>query len=218
MAHFPITAEALASFQRVFPIPGDCVISALQLVGVIDQLAADIMRVATIAGSTWVGPEQIELVFVYRTMRNFLFSVTENYHQFVGIIQRDLPPGSVVFAGYEGHENGRKATHVFIIGKQLDGQIVYIDPQTTPSYCALSDPRCEEFLRGRRSWHLLFYNPTQLSQAQGRRVIDYTTQLALVAQADAARARAALQAARRQPPGHGAAALDEMEESSQWNE
>ena len=196
MASFSITDQSLASFQRVFPIPGDCVISALQLVGVIDAQAADIMRIATIAGSTWNDPEQIELVFVYRTMRNFLYSESDNYHQFVDIIQRELPRGSVVFAGYEA-QNGQR--HAFLIGRQLDGQIVYIDPQTNPSFCPLSDPRCSRFVEGRRSWQLLFYNPTQLSQAQGRRVIQYTTQRALVAQAEAA-ARETPKAPARETP------------------
>ena len=185
MAFFPITTAGLASFQRVFAVPGDCVISALHIMGALDQRNADIMRVATLTGSPWVlATEQIPLIFMYSFRQNFIFSRTDNYVQFGQMIRDHLPHGTVVFAGYEAGDNGGRPTHVFIIGRQDDGRIVYIDPQTNPPYCDLSDPRCEGLIGGPgiRSWWLLYFNQTLLSQAQLNRVMDYTTQLAVAVQ------------------------------------
>jgi hypothetical protein len=184
LASFEVSNADIESFQRVFPIPGDCVINAFQIMRVLDAQAANIMRVATIAGSPW-DTEQIELVFLYKLGFNFLFAEITTYPDLVRIVYTILPVNRVVFAGYEA-DNGQR--HVFLIGKQSDGHIVYIDPQTNPAYCMLTNPdgECERFLITRRKWFLLQCSAEELTDAQYARAVDYTTQLALIAQAEPA--------------------------------
>jgi hypothetical protein len=187
LASFSITDQSLASFQRVFAIPGDCVISALQIIGILDPIVSNIMRVALAYFPTWQ-PEQLETIFLYKYRRNFLFTQYDDYNTFSQTIQGILPFGSVVFAGYEA-QNGQK--HVFLIGRQSDGEFVYIDPQTNPSYCVLRFQDCERFINGQRRWYLLHNSPEELTDAQFARAVVYSTQLAVAVQAQIAQAHRA---------------------------
>jgi hypothetical protein len=183
LAVFDISDDDLESFKRVFPIPGDCVISALQIMKVLDETAANIMRVATIEDPSW-DTNQIELVFLYKYGLNFLFTEIATYPEFVRIVLKLLPVNTGVFAGYEA-DNGQR--HVFIIGKQSDGHIAYIDPQTIPVYCVLTNPdgECEKFLNTRRKWFLLQCSTIPISEANFAQAVEYTTRLAILADEDA---------------------------------
>ena len=187
LTSFSITDQSLASFQRVFEIPGDCVISALQIIGILDPIVSNIMRVALAYFPTW-RPEQLETVFLYKYRRNFLFFEISSYPEFIRIITTFLAFNRVVFAGYEA-ENGQK--HVFLIGRRSDGEFVYIDPQTNPSYCVLRFQDCERFINEQRRWYLLHNSPEELTDAQLARAVEYSTQLAVAVQAQIAQAHQA---------------------------
>jgi len=126
LALFPVTDVNINNFKRHFLSPKDCVINALQIIGIIEEIPANLMRISSI-GYTGFTKEQIEIMFIYLTGRNHDFVETTNREAWTDVITRLLPPGNVVFAGYEGH--------VFLIGKDLENKIMYIDPQTNPPLC-----------------------------------------------------------------------------------
>jgi hypothetical protein len=134
LSFFKITDENLLYFQRQFPRPMDCVINALQILGLIDNTHAQIMRISSL-GHLGITKEQIELIFIYLKKRNFKFINAQNIEEWIRTIERKVPPGSVVFGGYSIGTEG----HVFLIGRNLKGHLVYIDPQVSPHYCIITD-------------------------------------------------------------------------------
>jgi hypothetical protein len=84
------------------------------------------------------------------------------------LITNLLKPGNVVFAGYTGH--------VFLIGRLLNGDIIYIDPQI-PTLCNLSNYECEQYLNINNrdmKWYLLFNSQERLTNQQEQLIIEYT--------------------------------------------
>lgn len=167
VAYFPITDADILTFIRTFVTPMDCVINALQLMRVLDEKSANIMRISTL-GRTF-SKEQIEIIFIYTFRHNFDFKSTDNYDQWASVITNRLPHGSVVFAGYTGH--------VFLIGRYSDGRYFYIDPQATAGPCDLSDPACKALLRGKTEYYLLSSSSSPITPEQERLVIAYTQHL-----------------------------------------
>ena len=167
LSQFQISDANMSSFSRVFPSPTDCVISALQIMNIIDATSANIMRVATLGKQT-MDKKQIEIIFCYAKRHNFMFKPTNSYEEWSNWISRLLEPGHVVFAGYTGH--------VFLIGRHLDGSIIYIDPQVS-NPCNLNDPECEKYLRNKQTWFLLFNSQEQLTSEQEQLLISYTQYL-----------------------------------------
>ena len=145
----------------------DCFINALQLMGVLDPLSANIMRVSTLGVTGFTKP-QIEIIFSFTFRKNFDFKSTNNFDEWAQWINHYLQPNHVVFAGYSGH--------VFVIGRMNHGMLVYIDPQV-PVFCNLNTPECEALLRGKAEYYLLFNSTEQLTQQQEETIIAYTQHL-----------------------------------------
>jgi hypothetical protein len=133
LAVFPITNENLFSFNREFLSPKDCVINAMQLMGLLQEVPANLMRISS-CGSAGFTKEQIEIMFIYLTGQNHDFVETIDREAWSNVITTLLPPGHVVFAGYEGH--------VFLVGKDLENKIMYIDPQANPALCNTDNKFC----------------------------------------------------------------------------
>ena len=170
LSQFRITDEAILQFNRTFDAPMDCFINALQIMNVLDTKAANIMRISTL-GMIGFNKEQIEIIFIYSYGTNFDFKNTNNYNEWVNMIKQLLKPGNVVFAGYTGH--------VFLIGRFLNGEIIYIDP-SIPVLCSLSNYACEQHLPINKpgfEWFLLFNSQEKLSVQQQKLVIEYTKSL-----------------------------------------
>jgi len=120
LSQFKISDENIMNFKRYLKSPMDCVINALQLMGVLDTISSNMLRISCV-GTSGFEKEQIEKIFILYGGVNFEFKSTKDFNEFASIIENQLLPGNVVFAGYTGH--------VFIIGRYLNGQLVYIDPQ-----------------------------------------------------------------------------------------
>jgi hypothetical protein len=147
--------EQINNFQRDITSPMDCFINALQLFGVLDTRTANLMRISSL-GKTGFQKEEIEMIFIYVTGKNFDFKATHDYSEFSSTIKQRLQPGHAVFAGYEGH--------VFIIARTQTGTILYIDPQV-PIICNLAE--CEErFLTSRSTFYLLFNSDEAITVEQ----------------------------------------------------
>lgn len=158
---FPITNEQIVSFNRGIQSPMDCFINALQLLGIINNLTANIMRLSSV-GRVGFTQEEIEKIFILITGHNHDFKATPSSHEFSKWISTFLPPGNVVFAGHEG-----QSKHVYLIGRATDGRIVYIDPQLG-SICDLSLEECQKYISTNKLFRLMFNSSSKLTSDQLR--------------------------------------------------
>ena len=159
LSQFKITDEQILTFKRAVPTPMDCFINALQILGVVDNVTANIMRISS-AGKTGFTTEEIEKIFVFLSGHNHDFKATGSPQEFSDWITAHLLPGHVVFAGHEGNVN-----HVYLIGRQVNGTIVYIDPQSA-IFCDLSTPECQAHLMNNKVYRLMFNSLEKLSPEQ----------------------------------------------------
>lgn len=161
LSQFKITDEQLLGFKRTAPTPMDCFINALQIIGVIDNITANIMRLSS-AGKSGFTSEEIEKIFIFLSGHNHDFKATGSSQEFSEWISKNLVPGHVVFAGHEGGNN-----HVYLIGRTIDATIVYIDPQLG-ILCDLSSEECQGYLKNNRVYRLMFNSVEKLSPEQLR--------------------------------------------------
>jgi len=169
VACFPINHEV--NFRRLFRSPMDCVISALQYIGVLDSDAGNIMRITTV-GSVGITQEQIEMIFAIKYRCNFNFKGFTDFNEFARIIVT-LPIGNILFAGYKTLTNVK---HVFIF-VNLDGRIFYMDPQTIN--CDISDSiNCAMpyIIEGKNEWYLL-HQSIPLTPFQEQLIAEYVSEL-----------------------------------------
>ena len=106
----------------------------------------------------------IDLIFLFNTKHNCKFMSTANWDEFKQMINQNLQPGKVTFAGYPGH--------VFLIGRHNNGVVLYIDPQVS-AYCNLDSPECTFLISNQPMWYLLFNAPTPLTSEQEALVVKY---------------------------------------------
>lgn len=163
LSQFKITDEQLLSFNRAVPSPMDCFINALQILGVVNSITANIMRISS-SGRIGFSKEEIETIFVMLTGYNHDFKSTESFEEFSQWIGKLLLPGHVVFAGYEGNTK-----HVYLIGRRIDGMLVYIDPQVG-IVCDLSTKECQGYLVNNKIYRLMFNSAEKLSLEQLRQI------------------------------------------------
>ena len=161
LSQFKITDEQLQSFNRALPTPMDCFINALQILGVVNNITANIMRISS-AGKTGFTTEEIEKVFILLSGHNHDFKPTGSSREFSEWITINLLPGHVVFAGHQGNIN-----HVYLIGRQVNGTIVYIDPQVG-IFCDLSKEECQAYLTNNKVYRLMFNSVDKLNPEQLR--------------------------------------------------
>lgn len=160
---FSITNQQIQSFTREVHSPMDCFINALQLLGVINSVTANIMRIST-AGKSGFQLEEIEKIFVLLTGFNHSFRAIPNPADFSRIIAENLPPGHAVFAGHEG-----QSKHVYLIGRTDDKRLIYIDPQLG-TLCDLASDDCFKLISGNTLFRILFHSTTKLTSEQLRRI------------------------------------------------
>ena len=160
LSQYRIADENITNFKRFVKAPNDCVISALQIMGMIDDFTGNMLRISFI-GQTGFTKQQIELIFTLRTGKPYKYHQMK-YDTFSQTIKEKLMPGHVVFAGYTGH--------AFLIGRTLDGNLFYIDPQTEVGICNLADDNCEELIKTQGDYFLLYHTETFLSKEELRKL------------------------------------------------
>jgi len=152
LSQFQINDENIQSFRRYINSPMDCVINALQLMGLLDTVTSNLFRISCV-GTNGFEKDQIEKIFILYKGVNFEFKSTTNFNEFLNLIETKLLPGNVVFAGYTGH--------VFIIGRLLNGNIMYIDPQIN-KFCDIKT--CQNLIMHEsKSYYLLFNSEKKLT-------------------------------------------------------
>jgi len=162
IVQYPISNATLTGFKRIKDSPMDCAINALQIMGVITPKVGNLLRVTSIGKVYGLTESEIAKIFILHDGYNYLFAATSSFDEFAAKIKETLEHGHVCFAGYTHPEGGG---HVIVIGRQLDGKIVLIDPQQD-LYCELEKAACAAYISGKSSYHLLFRSTEKLSAEQ----------------------------------------------------
>lgn len=152
IAQFKISDEAILKFRRWVKKPKDCVINALELIGILNNQIADLCRI--MVGDKGLEIGQIEDIFTllepnYK-WRFFRFTKLKTLADFTS---EKLIPGNAIFCGYMGQEG-----HVFIIAKALDQNVMYIDPQIN-QICPLDESECLKFIDKKHAYFILQASP-----------------------------------------------------------
>lgn len=157
-----INDAQIQSFRRNVLSPKDCVINALQLIGMLDIYTANLLRI-TLVGQLGIDQSQIEKIFILYYGYSFKFDPISSFQDVSNTISC-LQVGHVAFAGYQD-VNGAK--HVYLIGRKTDGNFYYIDPQIN-QICNLADPQCLQYIANKQFYFLLKNNQTKLTDAEFR--------------------------------------------------
>jgi hypothetical protein len=166
-SQFEMNDEFITNFSRYIESPKDCLISALQLLGVINSLTANIMRISSTATQSGQTKEEIEKIFIVVKGNNFEFKKSNNYNEFIATIKSHLIRGHACFAGYEG-----STSHVFLIAKDLQENILYLEPQikqngNNGTICDIvNDPVCEGYLKGKNNYFRLYNSREKLTNEE----------------------------------------------------
>jgi hypothetical protein len=168
LALFRITNEHIENFRRQISVPMDCFINALQFIGILNPLCANIMRVSTL-GDLGFTRAQIEIIFSFFYKTNFHFKSTNDFEVWYNWIVSNITPGHVVFAGYPGH--------VFLIASDTNGVLLYIDPQSEHPVQDLSEDAVQQYIREKGLYYALYTSTTKLTLEQQRLVLAYSQQL-----------------------------------------
>jgi hypothetical protein len=161
MAAFPMSDSQLDGFKRHVPHSSDCVINAMQLLGLIDERTGDLMRITAIT-LKGLSKEQIEKLMERTTGYKYDYRSSSSYQDFFAAATQ-LEAGRAIFCGIK-RSNG--TSHAFIIGRGLNGTLYFIDPQI-PIICDINDPSCSAHIRENvTEWFILFRSDQELSRVQ----------------------------------------------------
>lgn len=141
---FKFSDANINSFVRSIVKPQDCVINAIELLGVLDPRSADIARI--MVGDTGVSKDQIEQIFNYVIPHaNFIFDRLQNMRELMDFT-KSMKSSHAILCGYTGH--------VFLIAKKNDGTVWYIDPMVN-QICELSKPNCLMYIDNKQDYYAL---------------------------------------------------------------
>jgi hypothetical protein len=158
-----VTEENLVNFQRLIASPRDCVINALQIIGFLDSNAANLMRITSLGRVEGFTSDEIERIFILYTKHNHDFIGTIDGTEFERTIQEQVPVGHACFIGLRNE----RASHVALIARRANGDLMLIDPQLE-IYLNVLDPTIGHYFEEYTNYHLLFRCLEPLTEAQLR--------------------------------------------------
>ena len=164
LSTFTIEDANIEKFRRIASRSNDCVINAMQIIGMISVKEAALLRI--VGGDTGLTPIVITKMFTLYIPKKFLFKEMDFQLFQQNINQIEL--GQVVFAGYSQVTQGKTFNHVFLIGKNRNNKIYLVDPQLPEqfTFCDLSSPECFSVISGKNKYYLLFNNTYKLTQKE----------------------------------------------------
>jgi len=161
MAAFSMSDSQLDGFKRHVAHSSDCVINAMQLLGLIDERTGDLMRITAMPLSGF-HQQQIEKLMERTTGYKYDFRSSSSYREFLTAVTQ-LEADRAIFCGIK-RSNG--TSHAFIIGRGRNGTLYFIDPQI-PIICDINDPACSRHIRENvTEWFILFRSDQELSRVQ----------------------------------------------------
>ena len=149
IATFYITEENFKNVRRYVKKSRDCVVNVMEMLGIIDNTTADVLRIAV--GDVGLQKNQIEDIFSYFfPQARWRFFPYKNIQTLEEYCQKMLPVSHVIFCGIKT----TKDAHVFLIGKRTDHEIVYIDPQMSV-VCELKYSECATHIVNANEYYIL---------------------------------------------------------------
>ena len=170
LSSFAFSQTIIANFRRRFATPMDCVITALQMIGLVNRFTAEIMRISCM-GKLGISTETIENIFIIAFKRNFNFMKISSYEMFLRELTSRLQCNNVAFCGYKNPDN---SNHVFLICREACGNLTLIDG-TIATNCQLSSPLCSSLLTGKINYYILYNSQTSLTDGQIESLYTTTT-------------------------------------------
>lgn len=164
----PITDADLFAFKGIKHSPMDCAINALQIMGVITEQVANLLRITSLGKKNGLNQTEIQKIFILHYPNNFSFAKANTFAEFATTIKTTLNRGHVCFAGYMGHHG---VGHVFIIGRKANGELVLIDPQQK-LFCELKDDPCTALIGSGKDYYLLFHSAEGLTKTQQKILVE----------------------------------------------
>lgn len=160
IAEFKITNDNISGFLYKIKRPADCVINAMQIIGMITPDVANIMRVERHeAQGSGFTPTQIKEFFRAVYHREYQFDKSYGFDDFANRINNCLSTSHVSFCGWEDSNNMK---HVFLIGRTEQDIFYFIDPQIGPNLLNLSENF--DILKGKKNLYILETNYKPLNQ------------------------------------------------------
>ncbi len=151
---FKITDDAIIKFRRWVKKPRDCVINALELLNILDQQSADIARI--MAGNEGLTIEQIEEIFsLIEPNFNWRFVRLLKLKKILDYARKNLDQSNAIFCGYM---DKKTTQHVFLIAKDMDNKVVYIDPSLN-MLCDLNTIQCQNLITDKTFYYILQASP-----------------------------------------------------------
>jgi hypothetical protein len=169
VTQFPFKQEFITNFHSVIKpglTPMDCFINACQLVGILDNLNANILRISC-AGKSGFSLDAMEKIFTLKSasltpgiIKYFNFTdlnVLGGVNLFANVLNNNLKKNHAAFCGWRQNSGA----HVFIIAKDNTGKIYYLDPQQSSEACILTNNQvCQKLLENGktndRRYYILF--------------------------------------------------------------
>lgn len=162
LTQFKIYDENIEKIKRNYKSPTDCVINAMEIIGMLDFYSANLLRISCVGQGSGIDQYQIKKIFSLYYGYDYVFKEIKSYIDFIKIINTELEPGNVLFAGYRDIKGFK---HVFLIGRLLSGDFVYIDSQTVDPMCNLTtNPDCENFINNKLNYYILKNGNHKLSK------------------------------------------------------
>lgn len=181
IVQFRITDNDFKNFLRLNSHSYDCVINALELLGVLQAGEAAIARILTSEG---VAGEQIDKIFNThiklrqgRGYENKLIA-TDNPEEFLSTLQSQLKPGHVSFCVWRKRDvrNGKSVdwSHAFMVGRYTNGTVVIIDPQSFRNGYTenIQGQAADKFFAQTYRWGIMFKVPSKETRKRTRGVAD----------------------------------------------
>jgi hypothetical protein len=152
IAQFRIHNDNVTSFKRLIKKDNDCVINALQLLNILDARSADIARI--FVGDIGVNGKKIEQVFnLVQKSHIWAFKMaTKSLREFSSFCNTVLKPQHAIFCGYRSQRNSR---HVFIIARDLNKNLYYIDAQVNEICNLNKNEKCRNYLKNKKEYWVL---------------------------------------------------------------
>ncbi|NDE17555.1 GNAT family N-acetyltransferase [bacterium] len=155
LVRFTLSQEKITrSFlKRLVRKPMDCVVNALQVLGLVDEKQADLMRILI----TPAGIDTTQLLDMFRVLDDANEYRLRRFNDFQGLLGhiQSLGAREGVFAGYRTHPGGPplgspepgQKRHAFVIGRGDDGHLYLVDPQAD-ALCDLEDAaQCADLIQ-----------------------------------------------------------------------
>jgi hypothetical protein len=174
IATFPFDDTNLDNFMREVERPMDCVINALELLGLLDHDAALLMRLSCV-GTQGLQIDQIEKMINYMSYRTesnvMIFMEFPTWGDFTTQLSHAIEPNIACFCGITRNDG---SSHVFLIAGQPDYGLVLLDPQMD-AHCGLQgeDDDCLSLVRDDiASWYILCRSNLPLNSEIMNQIVD----------------------------------------------